>query len=305
MNPQKLTKALQSRGAAIFASLLLAGSSLWAFSSGVTAPLTQNEGIALPSPNLWISDPVASLCCVLALNIGVGVLMVVANGMYNFIRSLSIGYASLFLVMQTAVPDDTVQLNGAAMMLLVSVLCMIILFSCYSNPAETRRIFLIFFLLSSGAACHYGFLFLIPVFFLGMIQMRVMKVRPVLAALIGLATPWWMLFGFGIVRPESLSWPEFTGIFQAFDSGEAAHLVALAGVSAFLALAAWGLNFTKLIAYNAKTRAMNGFVTLSAIASILMMVTDYSNFPAYISLLNCYTAYLAGHYIAIRQTEKG
>lgn len=305
MTPRKLTQALQSRGTAIVAALLLAGGALWAYLTADLTPIVGSQGIALPSPNLWIPDPEVSLWVNVGAIIVLAVMMVVVNGLFNFIRSLSIGYATLFLFMELSEPDDLSQFNGGVLMLAGVLVCMPLLFSAFANPQATRRIFLLFFLLSAGMAVYYGFLFLLPLFLIGMLQMRVLKWRPLLAAVLGIITPWWIMVGFGIIDVTKLAWPEFTGIFAGFDPEEAIHGVVIAAVTGFLSIAAWVMNFTKLITYNAKTRAMNGFVSLGALAAMLMMAFDYSNFPAYMSVLNCFTAYQIGHYIAIRQPDNG
>lgn len=305
MTPRKLTKALQSRVTAVVAALLVAAGALWAFVYGDFSTMTSPEGIALPSPNLWVTDAELSLWVNVGTTVALAVLMVVMNSMFNFIRSLSIGYATLFLIMSLSMPDSLVQINGGVLLLAGTLFCSMLLFSTFANPAATRRIFLLFFLISAGVTVYYGFLFLFPLFLIGMLQMRVLKWRPLIACALGIITPWWILIGLGIIDPLQLSWPEFTGIFAGFDSGEAIHGVVIAAVTGFLAIAAWVLNFTKLITYNAKTRAMNGFIALAALASMLMMALDYSNFPAYMPLLNCFTAYQLSHYIAIRQPDNG
>lgn len=305
MTPRKLTQALQSRGTAIAAALLLAGGALWAFLSGDLQPIAGSQGLAFPSPNLWFPDPEISLWVNVGAIIIMAVIMVVVNGQFNFIRSLSIGYATLFLFMELSVPDDLAQFNGGVLMLAGVLVGMSLLFSAFANPLATRRIFLLFLILSSGVTVYYGFLFLIPLFLLGMLQMRVLKWRPVLAAAMGIITPWWILIGLGLINPLDLSWPVFTGVFTGFDPEEAIHGVVIAAVTGFLSIAAWVMNFTKLITYNAKTRAMNGFVALGALAAMAMMALDYSDFPSYMALLNCFTAYQIGHYIAIRQPDNG
>lgn len=305
MTQAALTKGLQSRGAAIVAALLLIGAAWLAYLRGIVALPEDNLATILTSPDRWIPDREISLWCALALNIGVALLMVVLNGIFSFIRSLSIGYASLFLMMLMAVPDDIVQLNGSTIMLPVILLSTMLLFSCYANPMASRRIFLLFFLLSTGVCIFYAFVFTIPLFLIGMLQMRIMKPRPLIAALLGIITPWWLLFGSGAVNPQMLSYPEFTDFFTAFHSDQRIQSLTIAAVTVFIAFAAWTLNFPKLITYNAKTRAMNGFVSLTALASMVMMCVDYSNFPAYLSPLICFTAYIASHYIAIRQPQKG
>ena len=90
---------LQSRGVAVLIACLCTLACWWACYSGVTTVISGNRGIAFPSPNLWLSDRSASLWTGLTLNLLIAVLMVVLNRMHNFIRSISVVFATLFMLM--------------------------------------------------------------------------------------------------------------------------------------------------------------------------------------------------------------
>lgn len=305
MNSTTITRILQSRGMAVFTAMVCGAAVWWAFSSGTVVEITGNRGPALPSPNLWIASPEASMWTALGLTFGTAALMMTLNSMYNFIRSISVVFASIFLLMEMAVPDMAAQLYSGTMVVLTVLLCVMMLFSCYGGAGGNRRIFLIFFLLALGATSMYSLLLFIPVFAIGLMQMRVLTPRTCTAAAIGLITPLWILQGFGIIDVRRLQLPEFTSIFTSIDTGEALHLVIIVAATAAVGIGSWVMNFTKMIAYNARNRAFNGFITLLMFSSMLMMAVDYSNLTAYLPVFNMCAAFQAGHLIAMRQKAHG
>ena len=305
MNAATITRILQSRAVAVFIACVCSVACWWAFHSNVVVDITGDRGLALTSPNHWIDSPTASMWTGIGLTLACALLMIVLNSTFNFIRSISAIYASVFILMQTASPDIAVQLYGGTVLAFTSLLCTIMLFSCYNGAGGNRRIFLIFFLLSLGGTCLYSFIYLIPVFFIGLLQMRILSLRTFVAALLGLLTPIWILCGFGIISIDSLRIPQFTSIFTSIDTGEALHLVFIVAVTAAIGIGSWALNFTKLIAYNARNRAFNGFIAILTVASLLMMLVDYSNILCYLPLFNICAAFQAGHFIAVRQRAYG
>lgn len=305
MKPAGITRMLQSRGIAVLIACLCTFACWWACYSGVTTVISGDRGIAFPSPNLWLSDRDASLWTGLSLNLLIAILMVVLNRMHNFIRSISVVFATLFMLMQVSTPDTSVQFYGGQLLAVVALAAMMMLFSCYGGAGGNRRIFLIFFLPVLGCTCLYCMAYLMPIFIIGLLQMRVFAPRTLVAAGIGIITPAWILVGLGIVDPTTLSMPHFTGIFSGIDDGETVHLLLIATVTTAICIAAWIMNFTKVIAYNARNRAYNGFLSMLSCATIIMMIIDYSSLLIYLPLLNVCAAYQAGHFIAVRRPVYG
>ena len=58
------------------------------------------------------------------------------------------------------------------------------------------------------------------------------------------------------------------------------------------------MNAIKMMSYNSRIRAANGFLTVLMLATILFIFIDYNNIYVYISLLNILVAYQIGHYFA-------
>ena len=304
MKAADITKALHSRGALAVAFLLMVVSAYYALASGVGEMIPGNKGTVFPSPALWIADPVISLWInIAALGAIVG-LMIFINKAYNIPRTITLIYASFFAVLQTATPDLTSRLCSATLLAAVVIVSMTLMFSVYDLPSARRRVFMVFFLLSSSLSVQYAFVIYLPVFLVACAQMRIFTFRTVLAALLGIITPWWILFGCGIVAPSDFHLPEFTSLFDTPDLLDTLIAAITAGLTIVLAITSYMLSWLKLITYNARMRACNGLLTLITFITVLAMVADFTNFICYLTLLNCCTAFFIGHMFVIRNSPK-
>ena len=64
------------------------------------------------------------------------------------------------------------------------------------------------------------------------------------------------------------------------------------------------LNAFKAIAYNARSRAVNGAIIVVALFTILGAAADFSNTAAYIPLLNLCAAIQTAHYFATHRADR-
>lgn len=274
------------------------------FFGGYTTPLEGDRGLALPSADLWIAPAVPDFFAGIA---GLGVttaIMVLLNKVYNVLRSMSWLYIALFGMMMAATPNLATQFYTGTMLTVAVPAGLLLLFSCFKQPAQTRHIFLIFLLLSLLTATQYCFAIYILLFFIGLAQMRVFNMRSVTAALLGIITPWWILFGFGIVTPESIRMPAFVSIFSEIDLDDTYLLLIAVGVTVFAMLVCYVLNLLKTIAYNARARAYNGAFTTLALVTVAAMCVDYRNIISYVPLLNFSAAMEITHYFSTHRAEK-
>ena len=134
--------------------------------------------------------------------------------------------------------------------------------------------------------------------------MRIFTLRTVLAALLSIITPWWLLLGFGIVSPSDFHLPQIVSIFTSIDLGRAIVLLTTVALTVMLTVASYLLTVLKLITYNAQTRARNGFLTLLTLVTAIAMVIDYSNLTAYLTLFNFCASFMLAHLITIHAGEK-
>lgn len=274
---------------------------LAAWQWGVVVPDTEDAGVGFPSANMWIPFGPASAIASIAANAAVAVLIIYINRTFNILRSLTALVATTFLAMQTAVPSELACFNDGTVLAIVMLACSMLLFSVYSNPDGQRRIFLVFCLIGAAAFSRAAYLLFVPVLLAGCAQMRVMSFRGLLAALLGLITPAWIIFGFGIVTPSQIKVSDLLGEW-ALPGTQAMVRVMVVAVFTILSGAFFTVaNILKILSYNSRVRAFNGFFSMLFIYTAILSVVNFSNLSFYLPLLNCMAAYQVGHFFTYRR----
>lgn len=306
MNHAALTKIAHSRptlgASCVVAALCMA---IFFLYRGFPWPV-ENFGLVDNWSGTWCDDPYISLGAEVGLIALIMLLMAYLNKAYNLLRQMSMLHCSLFIIMEATTPPLILTLNSGAVLCLTVLLCTAILFFAHlhENP-DTRRIFLVFFLLSAGASVQYAFLVYVPVFILACIQLKLFSLRALSAIFLGIISPWIILMGFGIVTPDDLQMPAF-----ALEMPQWAHprtmlfliTVALTVVLSILALLQ---NLIKIISYNAQSRGMQNVITTITVVTALAIVADFRNIYAYLTILNCITAFQLTHmFVAIHNFAK-
>lgn len=287
---QRLTDFLRSRG---FTWLLTAVAiAVACVSFMLPMPDTPADmGLWLPSPGLWIADPSTSFAFALAGSLVIGLVMIAVNMVFNLLRTVSVMFAGLFMLLQSSIPTELTRFSGAPLLALVMLLSMTALYASYQSPTHTRRVLLIFMLLAAGSMCQYGFVPYFAVALIGCSQMRLLTFKGLLAALMGTVAPLWCCWTFGVIEPGTLRLPPMPDPHLFFSLPVAPKLTAAVAVSLTAGLVCGSLNLMKVISMNARTRAMHGFLSVTGIASGLLCIVDFNNVIFYACLLNACTAF--------------
>lgn len=299
MKEQELTRFLHTRYGFIMLLVLALSGTVAAWFMGDVVPLAGNNGFGLPSANEWISDRFLSLCVSLALNVALALLLLYINRRFNVIRSVSMLFAGIFLVMQGGQPSLMGQLYDGSTMCFVLLLAIIPLFATFQHTDRTRRIFLVFFLISSGSLTGYAYLGYILAFLIGCFQMQNMSFRGFLAAVTGVIVPYWIMWGFGLITSASFTLPEFVNMFDALEGRDIAQIVVYTIVNLFFGIGFGVFNMIKIYSYNGRARAYNGFWMVLTLMTTVFIIVDYINLIIYLPLLNCCTAIQIGHFFTI------
>lgn len=279
-------------------------SAVYALADGAVNRIADDSGTLFLSPNEWIADPFISMWVNLGLVIAIMAMMIFINKTYNIPRTITLIYAYFFVVLQTATPEITAQLCSGSVMGFIIVGVMTLMFSTFDLPASRRRVFLAFFLISASVTVQYGFAVYIPVFLIACAQMRILTLRTILAALLGIITPWWILFGAGVISPYDVHIPHSINFIDASITLDTVIIVVTISLTVLLALTAYLLSLLKLMTYNARRRACNGLLLLTTVATVFAMAVDFTNFITYLTLLNCCTAFFLGHLFVIRNSPR-
>lgn len=305
MKAADITKAFDSRWIPVVTFAVMVVSALYALSCGTTCYIEGDKGLVFPSANTWISSPETALWLNVAINAAVIVLMISINKVYNIPRTITYSYATFFTVMLTASPTISSQLYSGTLLLAVVSGCMMLMFSSFAQPMSLRRVFLVFLLLSAGASTQYAYMVYIPVFAIGCAQMRILTLRTILAALLGIITPWWILLGSGIINFDDFHLPHFSSVFSATNVHDTLILIVTVALTTLLTITAYMMSLLKLMTYNARTRACNGLLSLIAFVTIVAMAVDFTNFLTYIPMLNFCAAFFLSHLFVIRHSARG
>lgn len=297
MDIKTLNRILHSQWMLMLVAVLTVVAAVSAYIVAPTPANPTNWGILFPSPNLWIGNPVVAMVVNVLFTLGLAAMIMTLNRTYNLLTSPTLLDATIFLSMCAAAPTLLMHFTTGTVLCAVVMLCLFVLFSAYGQTHATRSIFLIFLLLSAMTMTQYAFLFYIPVFVIGVAQMRILTGRTVVAALLGLATPWWIVFGLGIVSPADVHLPGWEH-FLNFSLRNNAWLFGTVAVTAALMVVAWMGNFPAMIAYNAHRRAYNGTMSLLSLVTLLVVCLDLGDIAAYAPMLMMCAAGQSGKFLA-------
>lgn len=303
MKAIQVTRALHSRGIAFTIAILCLLAEAAYFFDGRCEIILGDHGTALPSANEWIPFPLANFIAAASVTVLVSLAMLLLSRWFNVLRSMTSLQIAFFAVIQLSVPYLSVQFYTGSVLVLAIPVCLMLLFSCYRAPSQTRHIFLIFLILSALSASQYCFAVYFIVFFLGCAQMRIMNGRTLTAALLGIITPWWILFGTGLITLSDFHLPQPSSVFTTFDLDNIILLISV-GLSVLLVILSYILNVLKAIAYNAHSRAINGSLAFLSLVTIATICLDFRNFESYIPLLNFCASMQLAHYFSVHRAER-
>ena len=300
----KLTRFIKSRVTALILAVAAVIGGVIAFDDGVVMPITGSKGLGLTSPNLWITDPDISLTVNLLLTLAIAAFTVYLNRRFNLLRTLSLLFAAFYPVMLCALPTTMGQFNGGTLLVALILLSTSLLYDCYNAPRQLRRVFLAFFIVAAGALTQYGFVSYLPILLIGCGQMRIFHFKTLLAAIIGILTPLWLAWGFGVIDFSHFRGPEFANVYSAMTASDKAHLAATVGVTGLILITLSVVNMVRIFSYNARTRALNGFLLALSSVTVVMTAVDFTNVPFYYPMLCCCTVFQIGHFNKINQDNR-
>lgn len=298
MTAADVTRFVNSRAMVALAGVIMLVAARVAFQLGEVTYIQGSGGLLFPSAGTWIEDHWLSMA------VNTGSLLCIALGwiliiqVFNPFRALTTLQASMFLVMCTATPDILDQLSSGTLLAAAVVACTALMWSSFANPWSTRHIFLAFAILSALSTIQYCFVFYIPVYIAGCAQMKIFNPRTLLACLLGIVTPWWIILGMGWADLSMVHVPSLVNFFTSFSFDDTLHFVTVALITAALLLGTWGANVMKVLTLNSNLRAFNGNLSLLALVTIIAMVADFTNAASYLPTLYLLTSYQFAYTIA-------
>lgn len=300
------TNVLRSRGVALLLSL----AGIWMGHSALVANVVMqwqsDHTVGFPVPSSWLAGmPAVSFWVNAGLVILTAILMILINRRYNLLRTLSVFFAAYFVFTTMCMPVAGAQLTAGSLLAPVVMLCVWLMYSVYTVRQSSRRVFLVFALLTTGALFHYGFLLYLPVFFIGLGQMRIFSFKRVLAALIGIFAPVWI--GWGML---SLPMPHMPRLFFTPPTvvmqmpGGLPFVLTVAFT--FLVGALMGMaNILRILSFNTRGRSYNGLLSLVALCTGVGAIVNFTDICFYAVLLSALAAFQVGLFFRYSASRRG
>ena len=264
----------------------------------------------LPSitPAEWLGTfPELSCVANISVIMATALVMIGINRTFTLLRTLSVFFAAYFIFITCATPGVAGVLGPSSLLAGIVIWCMGILFTLYHQRRSDRRIFLIFCLLSAGTMVDWRFLFYVPVFFVGMVQMRILRFKKIIAAIIGLITPPWIVFGLDLIPITHFRLPHIfftppTLLLETPGSWPFLCTVLFTMVTGFVF---GSTSLLRILGFNARARAYNGFLAMLGIYTGVLAIINFTALPTYVTLLNACVAMQVGHFFRATASRRG
>ena len=92
--------------------------------------------------------------------------------------------------------------------------------------------------------------------------------------------------------------------WELFDTADMVKALVQTGFTLVMGMTFMMLNLLKILSYNSRTRAFNGFINVLWIAAALFTVLNFNDFTFYIPLLNALAGYQAAHFFTYRRNRR-
>lgn len=289
-----ISRFLRSReGALLIGALGLGGAGLAALGGMFrdVADASVDFGGLLLHSGLPSMSAELSLALSAVAMIAVAVMMVLVNRTFNLLRTSSVLLGGLYLLMQCSVPEISARFVPGTVLALLALIVTALLYSCYQRPERTQTVFLVFFLCTAASFAQAAALIYLPVLLAGCIQMRSFTLRTVVATILGILAPFWLMLGFHPEGFRQLYLPDVWFSPSMFLTGD--FLSPLAATVAFMLV--WCMmmlmhNLYRVYSYNARARALNGLMASMTVATMVLAVVCFGAPDSYLPPLMCFTA---------------
>lgn len=290
---------------AVIISVIAVWMAWHAFAVGKAAPIIVPRSIALPSPVEWFGNMTLSFILNVVCIIGIAAMMLTMNRQLNVLKSISTFFVAYFLFITCSTPQVTGLFTGSTLLGVVVMLCAWIMTTIYNERRCDRRILLVFFLLGAGILTEYCFAFYVPLFLVGIAQMRVMRFKKIMAALFGLIGPAWIVWGTGVAPMPKMPEVYFTPPTVILSDPSLYPVLATVAWTLVSGFIMGSINIFRFLGFNARHRAYNWLLLLLASATGIFAIVNFTNVAFYVVLLNALVAFQMGHFFRFMASRRG
>ena len=299
------TRIIRSRGMAIIIALAAIFMTVQAYAFGKIPHIPDFRTIAFPTPSEWVSSSLISMWVNMALVGATAEVMILINRHFNLLRTTSVFFVAYFAFTMAATLAVLGQLSASSILALFVMGGIWILFSIYDIRPSSRRVFLAFFLLGLGLMVEYTFALYIPLFIAGLGLMKILRVKKIIAASLGIITPAWIAWGLDIVPVPEAPHFEFTPPALVLSTPTLWPLLASAALTLLTGFFFGCFNLLKIMGFNAQARAYNGLLALISISTGIFAIVNFTNIAFYTTVLNACVAFQVGHFFRLTVMRRG
>lgn len=280
-----MRNAVGKEGASI-ALVIMAVFAIFSFVSPPPIFDSGENGICVPSPNLWQLPPLLSWSVNFAGIIAIAVGALFSNKKLVFVPGQDYVFPALFLITVAANPWLTSQLNASTILCAANLGCLYLLMNAYGHSNATQEMFVIATIAGLGAMFMYAFVLFIPVYLICASTLQLMRPKELCAFGLGLFAPYWTLIGLGIVSPADFALPDMEPVFNSEISGlDIAFVLIELGLAVLAGLIAVIYNSLKLFNTSVRLMLFNRVICICGLAAAIFACIDFTNFFAYIETI--------------------
>lgn len=269
-------------------------------------PLLGDLGTCLPSPNKWPIPPIVAWAIDTALMAIATFVLYFFNKEYQLVPGSDTVLPGFFLLMAASNPWISGLLTSSTIFALANITCMAVLFGCYRKRTAAQEMFLIATIISLGSMIQYAFFFLIPVYLIGAMMLRCLGFKGFVAFLMGMAAPYWVGVGMGVIDISWFHYPTFTNLFDGFDTNTDLFIGLITIASTVLVSTILALNnMVKQYAGNTQRRLYNSTMQLLGFVCSVCMVLDFNNIVAYTATVYLVAAFQLANLFALWNIRYG
>ena len=236
---------------------------------------------------------------------GIASLLILLNKQYNFVRAVTWIFSSVFLLLSAVSVWIQPGLDVGLLMCMTLVATMFVIFAEYQQKGQAQRsIFLAMTVASTFCLFNYRAVFLIPVIFLGFVQVKAMSAKGLVAAVLGLLTPPWIAVGLMLAHPvKSFNVPDVASIWSGADLAHLQLPIIIAALTALVTIIFTTINLMTVLNYRLQTRMYNAFIVITAVLTVLAMCFDFTHILSYLPILNVCLAIQMAHRATIGKRQ--
>ena len=205
------------------------------------------------------------------------------NKKHSFVRSTEAVLPTAMAVILASNPVNTSYLGAPVVMLIANLICLDIMMKAYNSENATTSMFAVATYLSVGSMVQYAFLPLILVYPIMAIMIKVLRLKEIVAYLMGLVAPYWVGLGFGLISFSDFRMPHFLANLPNADENYLLMVFISLCTLALVGLMMMLNNAMLIYAGNMRVRTFNNLINLLGFSCGLFMIVDFDNFEAYAS----------------------